>query len=233
MNCASPRCVCPVVNTEQDVWNRITELADIQQDDVVVDIGCGDGRFLAHAALTCRCQCIGLDVRESCLKATRRSADRWNVRHLVEAVECDFMDRGELQAIVDRATVLYAFLLPHVIREIEDVLLQAVAAGKRVLVFCATGTRARRRDAGTGLHSPATKAGNAIGDLGASSPTELETLPHVAQTPRHAHLRLVSPFDGLCLALCLSQCLRRKPASAGFDATGGPRSSRCRPLLLQ
>ena len=62
---ANPRACCPVVATDQNLFGVITNMADLSQDDVLVDIGCGDGRFLAHAARTCRCRCIGLDVRPS------------------------------------------------------------------------------------------------------------------------------------------------------------------------
>lgn len=160
---ADARAVCPVVATDQDVWSVITLIAEINSSDVLVDIGCGDGRFLAHAARTCQCHCIGIDVRQSCLKDTRRAAERWGVRHLVEAIEEDFMNLESLQRIVESATVVYCFLLPHIIRTIEPVLLRAVSAGKRVVLFCSTGARIRRLDQQA---MPTTaKPGNAIGDL--------------------------------------------------------------------
>ena len=160
---ADARACCPVVATDQDVWSTITDVANVDNTDVLVDIGCGDGQFITHAARFCKCQCIGLDVRESCLQRTKKMADRNGVRHLVDVIEQDFTDLVGLQRVVDRATVLYAFLLPHVIREIEPVLLRAVENGKRVVLFCSTGGRTRRLDQQAKPY--ATKPGNAIGDL--------------------------------------------------------------------
>jgi hypothetical protein len=78
-------------------------------------------------------------------------------------VDQDLMDLDGLQRILGRATVIYAFLLPHLIREIEPVLLQAVADGKRVVLYCSTGSRVRRLDALS--RAAAGKAGNALGEL--------------------------------------------------------------------
>ena len=82
---------------------------------------------------------------------------------MVEAIEEDFMNLESLQRIVESATVVYCFLLPHIIRTIEPVLLRAVSAGKRVVLFCSTGARIRRLDQQA---MPTTaKPGNVIGDL--------------------------------------------------------------------
>ena len=137
------RAVCPTVTTAEGLWTTIAELADVNASDMMLDIGCGDGRFIAHVAHTCRCRCIGIDVVPSCLLSTRRSAHRWGVQHLVEAVDQDMMDLVGLQRFVARATVVYAFLLPHIIRKIEPVLLKAVADGKRVVLFCANSASSR------------------------------------------------------------------------------------------
>ena len=161
------RDVCPVVSTDQELWSKIADIADLQGDDILVDIGCGDGRFIAHCAHTTGCRCIGLDVRASCLEDTRRSAQRWGVSHLVKAVDQDLMDLSQLQCTLSGATVAYCFLLPHIIRAIEPVLLQAVMEhGVRVVLFCASGGSGkwspRQRD-------PGQKAGNALCDLTADA----------------------------------------------------------------
>ena len=154
---ANARACCPVVATEQNLFSVICHLADIGSDDVFLDIGCGDGRLLAHAARTCRCRCIGLDVRQSCLEDTCLVAQQSNVGHLVEVMDQDFMDLCGLEEKLKGATVVYAYLLPHLVKAIEPVLLQAVDDGKKVVLFCSSGSRVRRADA--------PRAGNQLGEL--------------------------------------------------------------------
>ena len=37
-------------------------LLDPQPDDVMYDIGCGDGLFLVTCALACGCKCVGIEI---------------------------------------------------------------------------------------------------------------------------------------------------------------------------
>jgi SAM-dependent methyltransferase len=155
-----PVAVAPVVGTEQHLLGVITHLASVKGDDLLVDLGCGDGRLLVHAALRCRCKCLGVDVRASCLEDTRRAAEAAGVSHLVRALEFDMMNQTALERDLPEwkaATVIYAYLVPAVIRRLEAVLRRAVDDGKVVILYCSSGSRVRRSNA------PA--AGNIIGDL--------------------------------------------------------------------
>ena len=155
-----PVAVAPVVGTEQHLLGVITHIASVKGDDLLVDLGCGDGRLLVHAALRCRCKCLGVDVRASCLDDTRRAAEAAGVSHLVRALEFDMMNQTALERDLPEwkaATVIYAYLVPAVIRRLEAVLRRAVDDGKVVILYCSSGSRVRRSNA------PA--AGNIIGDL--------------------------------------------------------------------
>lgn len=39
---------------------------DIQQDDVILDVGCGDGRVLVTMAKVLGCRGIGIDISQVC-----------------------------------------------------------------------------------------------------------------------------------------------------------------------
>ena len=155
----APRAVCPVVGTESHLLGLITHMACISPDDTVVDIGCGDGRMLVHAARQYNCKCTGFDVRDSCLEDTRLGAERAGVGHLVDAVNFDIMDLPKFATspIWSAASVVYAYLLPFMTRHLEPVLRQAIDAGKLVILYCSTGCRVRRPGA--------PPAGNTIGDM--------------------------------------------------------------------
>jgi hypothetical protein len=153
-----PKAVCPVVGTESHLLGAITHLACVNSDDVFVDIGCGDGRLLVHAADRCGCKCVGFDVRPSCVEDTMQAAAAAGVSHLVTAVECDMMDESFANLPQwQSATVVYAYLLPDVTLRIAPLLHRAVQDGKIVLLYCSSGSRIRRANA--------RPAGNIIGDL--------------------------------------------------------------------
>jgi len=48
--------------TGRDTVRRILYLAEIKPDDRVVDLGCGDGRFVVHAAREHRAQAVGVEI---------------------------------------------------------------------------------------------------------------------------------------------------------------------------
>lgn len=155
----SPRSICPVVGTERNLLGVICHMAGLTDDDLLVDIGCGDGRLLVHAAQHCGCEGLGLDIKDSCLEDTRRAALQSGVSHLIEALDFDMVRRSFDDDLVrwKSASVVYAYLMPDVTRRIEHVLLKAVQDGKVVVLYCSSGSRVRRPNAPL--------AGNVIADL--------------------------------------------------------------------
>src|SRR5262249_57020738 len=56
------------VPSPQDVVEKMLELAGVKKDDVVVDLGCGDGRIVVTAAQNHGCKAIGYDIDKKCVK---------------------------------------------------------------------------------------------------------------------------------------------------------------------
>jgi ribosomal protein L11 methylase PrmA len=50
------------VPTPQEVVNKMLELAKVTKDDVVYDLGCGDGRIVCTAAKKYKCKAVGFDI---------------------------------------------------------------------------------------------------------------------------------------------------------------------------
>ena len=51
---------------------RLAGFAGITKDDVVLDVGCGDGRSLLHLASTVGCRGVGIDIDEELVGTARR-----------------------------------------------------------------------------------------------------------------------------------------------------------------
>ena len=67
------------VVTPHDVVARMLEMADVQPNDVVYDLGCGDGRILIAAAEKYGCRAVGFDLDPLRVAEARAAADQHSV----------------------------------------------------------------------------------------------------------------------------------------------------------
>jgi predicted RNA methylase len=52
----------PLFGTPKKVLDEIVQLMDLEKDDILVDLGSGDGRLLLSAFGSSSCRCIGYDI---------------------------------------------------------------------------------------------------------------------------------------------------------------------------
>mgnify|MGYP001147799088 CR=1 FL=1 len=71
------------VVTPQDVVDRMLKLAQVTKDDVVYDLGCGDGRIVVTAAKRYGCKAVGYDLDRLRVHEARENAAKSRVDHLV------------------------------------------------------------------------------------------------------------------------------------------------------
>jgi outer membrane protein assembly factor BamB len=77
------------VPTPQDVVERMLELAKVTRDDVVADLGCGDGRFVVTAAKKYGCRAYGCDLDKECVRSSLENVKAAGVERLVQIEEKD------------------------------------------------------------------------------------------------------------------------------------------------
>ena len=90
------------------------ELLALSPEDVVYDVGCGDGRFIVEAAKRTGCRCVGVEITEERAAAARQRAREAGVAHLV-VVRCE----NALETSLDDATAAYLYLVPRGLRLVE------------------------------------------------------------------------------------------------------------------
>jgi len=119
----------PYVPTPHSVVRRMLEMADVQPDDHLVDLGSGDGRIVIAAVRDWqvkRAQGIDLDpVRVSEARANARLA---GIEDRVTFEEGDLFEKD-----FSEATVLTMFLLPRVNLRLLPVIQETLAPGTRVV----------------------------------------------------------------------------------------------------
>jgi len=88
------------VTTPQDVVERMLEIAKVTKNDVVYDLGCGDGRIVITAAQRYGCRAVGYDVDPLRIREARENVARRRVAHLVTIEQQDVLQTDLREASV-------------------------------------------------------------------------------------------------------------------------------------
>jgi len=95
------------VPTPQEVVDKMLELAQVKKDDLVYDLGCGDGRIVVTAAKKYGCRCVGYDIDPKRIKESLENVEKNNVGDLVRIVQEDIFTLD-----LSEADVITLYLLP-------------------------------------------------------------------------------------------------------------------------
>ena len=95
------------VPTPQDVVDRMLELAEVKKDDLVYDLGCGDGRIVVTAAKRYGCKAIGYDIDPHRVEESLENVEKNEVGHLVKIERKDIFTLD-----LSKANVITLYLLP-------------------------------------------------------------------------------------------------------------------------
>jgi SAM-dependent methyltransferase len=120
--------LAPYVPTPQDVVERMLELAKVGSDDVVYDLGCGDGRLVITAAKKYGARGVGIDIDPERIAESRANARKAGVESLVE-----FRQQDALQADVTPATVVTLYLLSQSNLKLRPILTAQLRPGSRIV----------------------------------------------------------------------------------------------------
>ena len=123
-----PESLAPYVPTPYDVVNRMLELAEVTRDDVVYDLGCGDGRIVITAAERFGARGVGIDYDPERIAEANANAARRGVQDLVTFIQQDAM-----QADVSEATVVTLYLLSSSNRRLRPLLTRQLRPGARIV----------------------------------------------------------------------------------------------------
>lgn len=94
--------------TTQDVVDEILKQAKVTKNDVVIDLGCGDGRFPITAAKKYGCKGIGYEIDPVWVAKAKKRAETEKVTDLV-----DIRAEDIFTADLSKVTVVCLFLLPE------------------------------------------------------------------------------------------------------------------------
>jgi hypothetical protein len=95
------------VATPQEVVDKMLDMAKVTKDDVVYDLGCGDGRFVVTAAKKYGCRGVGYDISPRRVRESRANVRKNGVEQLVRIEQKDIFTLD-----LSQADVITLFLLP-------------------------------------------------------------------------------------------------------------------------
>lgn len=118
----------PYVPTPQEVVDRMLKVAAVGANDVVYDLGSGDGRFVITAAKKYGAQGVGIEIDPKRIEEARANARDAGVTELVEFRQGDLF-----KADIGEATVVTLYLLPSVNVKLRPKLFEELAPGTPVV----------------------------------------------------------------------------------------------------
>ncbi|HZM34716.1 MAG TPA: methyltransferase domain-containing protein [Burkholderiales bacterium] len=118
----------PFITTPDAVVERMLELAGTRADDVVMDLGSGDGRIVIAAARKFGARGIGIELSPPLVEESRRNARLAGVSDRVSFVQGDV-----LLADISPASVVTLYLLPGLIGKLEPRFISELRPGTRIV----------------------------------------------------------------------------------------------------
>ncbi len=120
--------LAPYVPTPPEVVDRMLALAGVTSNDVVYDLGSGDGRIPIAAARKYGARGVGLDIDPRRVAEAQANAKAAGVERLVE-----FRQQDVLTADVSEATVITLYLLSSSNAKLRPILTKQLKPGARIV----------------------------------------------------------------------------------------------------
>jgi len=112
----------------QEITRGMLRLAGVNENDVVYDLGCGDGRIVITAAKEFGARGVGIDIDPERIKESVANAKEAGVLDRVEFRNEDLFEAG-----IDEATVVMIYLWPWVNLKLKPKLLDELKPGVRLV----------------------------------------------------------------------------------------------------
>jgi len=116
--------------TPQRIVEEMLQMAEVTKDDIVYDLGCGDGRFVITAAKKYGARGIGIDIDPERIKESYQNARLAGVNDRVKFKEGDLFETN-----IREATLVALYLLPDLNLELRPRLFRELKPGSRVVSY--------------------------------------------------------------------------------------------------
>jgi Methyltransferase domain len=125
---AQPELDVPYVPTPTAVVNAMLSLGNVRKNDVLYDLGSGDGRIVITAAQKFGTRGVGIDIDPQRVKEANQNAQKAGVTDRVR-----FRQQDLFTTDLSSATVVTLYLLPEINLKLRPRLLSQLKPGTRIV----------------------------------------------------------------------------------------------------
>jgi len=118
----------PYVPTPEEVVMEMLKMAGVTQNDIVYDLGCGDGRIVITAAKVFGARGVGVDNDPNLIRQSNENARKAGVTDRVKFIEQDLFETD-----IREATVVALYLLPELNLQLRPKLFRDLRPGSRIV----------------------------------------------------------------------------------------------------
>jgi SAM-dependent methyltransferase len=116
------------VPTDYATVTAMLKLAGVTKDDIVYDLGCGDGRFVVTAARQFGARGVGIDIDPDRIREANELARRTGANNRVRFIQADLFE-----ADISEATVVTLYLLTRLNLKLRPKLQAELRPGTRIV----------------------------------------------------------------------------------------------------
>jgi tRNA G37 N-methylase Trm5 len=116
------------VPTPEEVVEAMLQVANVTKNDIVYDLGSGDGRIPVTAAKKYGARGVGIDIDPQRIKEANENVAKNNVGHLVRILNQDLFTTD-----ISEATVVTLYLLPALNLKLMPKLMKELRPGTRIV----------------------------------------------------------------------------------------------------
>jgi SAM-dependent methyltransferase len=118
----------PYVPSKPEVVAAMLRMAKVAKNDVLYDLGCGDGRIVITAAQLYGTRGVGIDIDPERIRESKENAAAAQVENLVT-----FLQQDLFESDFHEATVVSLYLLTSVNLRLRPILLRQLRPGTRIV----------------------------------------------------------------------------------------------------
>ncbi len=120
----------PYVPTPKPIARQMLNMSELKPDELLYDLGSGDGRILIMAAREFGAKCVGIE-----LNFFRYWLSNWRIKRMGLSNQIKVIRSSFFEADLSHADVVFMYLLPSINEKLKPKLIKELKKGAKVVTF--------------------------------------------------------------------------------------------------